>query len=603
MQKSLQKLLYNNVGKIRYFMIINSAYNINSKSLQTFQGSKNQKMMNAGIIKSDNYGLDNDTVEIKNTENSGDNKKSKLLKWGALVGSGIVATTIGLLAHKHISVKNAKKAAEELKKIKLQELENIRAEKLKEEAKIAQEKALKAQEEAREKAIQAAKQKAEQEAKVKAEKQAKLEAARKAETANRSFRYNTEKELAQYIDPKGEISHNNSKLDGESFEAFRARINEEIEKIDVFDFGQKIKDTEPQTVFNVVFEQFEKCHNNGGNVSVDDFLKTLDNAKSQMYITYHDFSSKGSYGTSKIYDKFSDYKKYIDEVSAEIRAINKEGEHPLAVVRKALKSIENKNHVRQKFVSAVSQNYDKELGVIQGRLHYDETNVPPFKKEVTISKEEKQKLVDELNSILKSGGEQANYTVDTPLSTLQRAWKAKYISIPFSMDNKIGETAILDLFPRYRSGITQINGEDFKFKTSGNFKYEPLYRQMHIENPEEFVKQFENIGGEYVPGKLQSCSKEKLFGEAWNGTYNFTEWNSGNNVKFVIHPKGAISNAAEIGEGKYGSYEAIYSADSKFRIVGTIKRTITPEIIKRDMPEFRNQFDDFTKYEIHLQEI
>ena len=117
MQKSLQKLLYNNVGKIRYFMIINSAYNINSKSLQTFQGSKNQKMMNAGIIKSDNYGLDNDTVEIKNTENSGDNKKSELLKWGALVGSGIVATTIGLLAHKHISVKNAKKAAEEQAKL------------------------------------------------------------------------------------------------------------------------------------------------------------------------------------------------------------------------------------------------------------------------------------------------------------------------------------------------------------------------------------------------------------------------------------------------------------------------------------------------------
>ena len=84
MQKSLQKLLYNNVGKIRYFMIINSAYNINSKSLQTFQGSKNQKMMNAGIIKSDNYGLDNDTVEIKNTENSGDNKKSKLLKLAKL---------------------------------------------------------------------------------------------------------------------------------------------------------------------------------------------------------------------------------------------------------------------------------------------------------------------------------------------------------------------------------------------------------------------------------------------------------------------------------------------------------------------------------------
>lgn len=584
-------------------MFINSAYNINSKSIQAFHGSKNQNLMNAGIIKSDNYGLDNDTVEIKNTETSDGNKKSKLLKWGTIVGSGIVATAIGLLTHKHISTKNAKKAAEELKKIKLQELENLRAEKLKDEARIAQEKALNAQKEAREKAIQVAKQKAEQEAKVKAEKQAKLEAARKAETANRNFRYNTEKELAQYIDPAEAIRLNTHKSDGESLAALGKRIHEKIEKIDVYDFAQKIKDTEPQTVFNVVFEQFEKCHNNGGNVSVDDFLKTLDNAKSKMNITYDDFRRKGSYGTSNIYDKFSDYKKYIDEVATEIRATNKEGEPALAVVEKALKSIENKKIVRQKFVNEISQRYDKELELIQGRLHYDETNLPPITRNVTISNEEKQKLVDELNSIIKSGGEQSNYTVDTPLSTLQEAWKKKYISLPFSMDNKIGETAILDLFPRYRSGITKINGEDFRFKTSGNFKYEPLYRQMHIENPEEFVKQFEKIGGEYVPGKLQSCSKEKLFGEAWNGTYNFTEWNSGNNVKFVIHPKGAISNAAEIGEGKYGCYEAIYSPDSKFRIVGTIKRTVTPEIIKKDMPEFRNQFDDFTKYEIHLQEV
>lgn len=588
--------------------------NINFKALSTFHNNINKNNSISNTIKPNNYSLDKDTVEINKTETtSNDSKKSKLIKWGAIVGSGIVATTIGVLTAKHISVKNAKKAAEELKKIKLQELEKAKAEQLKkaEEARIAQEKALKAQQEAREKAIQEAKIRAEKEAKIKAEKQAQLEATRKAQKANREFKYDTDTELAKYIDPKQEIRNNIKQKEGESFDDYFKRQKESSEKIDIIDFDRSIKDTEPETVFNVVFEQFKKCHENGGTVSIDDFIKTLESTKSTMDSTYNELYRKSPYCSSTIYQKFHDYKKYIDKVLAEIKSTNAEraeGESAPNIVRKALKNLENKKIARQNYVSEISQHYEQELDTIRGRLKYDEANVPPVRKKVTISTEEKQKLVDSLNDAIGSGGENPNFTVDTPMSTLSSAWKQKYISIPFSMDRaQVGETAVLDMFSRYRSGISHIDGTDFPLKTSGDFKYEPLYRQMHVNNPEEFIKQFENIGGEYSPGKLQSCSKEKLFGESWgpldSRRYGFTEWAEDNNVKFVIHPKGPVSNAAEIGEGKYGCFEAIYAPNSKFRIVGTIKKTVTQEGIQREMPDFRTEFDDFTKYEIHLQEM
>lgn len=580
--------------------------NINFKALSTFRSNASQNNSTPNNIKPNDYGLQKDTVEIKNNDSEPKtDKKSKLLKWGAIVGSGIIATTIGVLTAKHISVKNAKKAAEELKKIKLQELEKAKAEQLKkaEEARIAQEKALKAQQEAREKAIQ--------EAKIRAEKQAQLEATRKAQKANWEFKYDTNKEVAKYIDPEQKIRNNIKQKEGESFDDYLKRLKESSEKIDVFDFDRSIKDTKPNTVFNVVFEQFKKCHENGGTVSIDDFIKTLESTKSTMDITYNNLYRKSPYGSSTIYEKFYDYKKYIDKVIAEIKSTNAEraeGESAPNIVRKALKNLENKKIARQNYVSEISQHYEQELDTIRGRLKYDEANVPPIRKEVTISTEEKQKLVDSLNDTIASGGENPNFTVDTPMSTLSSAWKQKYISIPFSMNGaQVGETAVLDMFPRYRSGISHIDGTDFPFKTSGDFKYEPLYRQMHVNNPEEFIKQFENIGGEYSPEKLQSCSKEKLFGESWgpleSRRYGFTEWTEDNNVKFVIHPKGPVSNAAEIGEGKYGCFEAIYAPNSKFKIVGTIKKTITPEGIKKEIPDFSTEFDDFTKYEIHLQEM
>lgn len=625
-QMCKKKLLYKNIGKFYLGIFMNLLENINFKAISSFGNDQNKNNTYSGLIKPNDYGLQDDVVEINKTDISeNEDNKSKFLKMGAVVGSGIAAVTIGIFTAKHSSLKNVKKVVEKLKKLKFQELEKSKAEELKkaEEARIAQEKAqkaqqeaIKAQQEAREKAIQEAKQKAEkeakikaeQEAKIKAEKQAQLEAARKAKDANRKFEYNTENEVAQYIDPKRAIRNNIEQKEGESFSDYLKRSKESSENIDNFDFGRRIENTEPDTVFNVVFEQFEKCHENGGTASVDDFIKTLERTKSTMDITYDDLYRQSPYGTTTIYNKFSDYKKYIDKVVTEIKSTNSEGDSAPNVVRKALKNLENKKIARQNYVGEISQHYEQELGTIRGRLKYDEANVLPIHKNVTISTEEKQKLVDELNSMLESGGEHPNFTIDTPLSTLNAAWKKKYISIPFSMNNaQTGETAVLDLFPRYRSGISHVDGKDFPFKTSGDFKYEPLYRQMHVENPEEFIKQFENIGGEYAPGKLQSCSKAKLFGEAWgslgNRQYGFTEWAEGNNVKFVIHPKGAVSNAAEIGEGKYGSYEAIYAPDSKFRIIGTIKKTVTPEGIQREMPDFRGEFGDFTKYEIHLQEM
>lgn len=436
-------------------------------------------------------------------------------------------------------------------------------------------------------------------------------AARKAQEANRSFKYDTENSLATFIDPKKAIQNDTTMIPNESWESYSARLREKQSKIDVYDFARKIENTEPQTVFSTVAEQLEKCHQNGGTATVEDAIKILENAKSQMSSTVYELKEIDSFGSKHVKTRFDDYNKYVDELIAELKSTNAEGESAPNIVRKAMSNIENRKiafaNARKLAYETATKSYEQQLAPIRERLHYDEASVPPVNKHVTLNPEAKQQLADELNKIIAPGGSNPNFTAKSDLYNMHSTWRAKYISMPFSMQCKEGETAILDMFPRYESRILKLDGERLPFRGAGDFKYEPLYRQMHVENPEEFVKQFENIGGEYRPNRLQSCSKEKYFGECWGGIgnerYGFTEWEPSNNVKFVIHPKGPVSNAADIGEGKYGCFEAIYSADSRFRILGTVKKTVTPEEIQKGLPNFKNQFEDFEKYEIHLQEM
>ncbi|MCM1338098.1 MAG: hypothetical protein NC191_00320, partial [Muribaculaceae bacterium] len=260
-------------------------------------------------------------------------------------------------------------------------------------------------------------------------------------------------------------------------------------------------------------------------------------------------------------------------------------------------------NARNAVYERATQSYQEQLAPIKERIRYDENYVP--NPSCNLTAQQRQATAEELNKII---GSESNIPADASIGRLQSAWKNKYLSMPISLKNQEGETAILNSFPRYEAGVMKNpQGQVYHRLNTGDFKYEPVYRQMHVENPEEFVRQFDDIDGIYAPGRRQSCAKTRYYGECWgpleSTQYGFAEWNPTYNVKFVIHPKGAISNAAEIGEGKYGDLEVLYSADSRFKILGRVKKTVTPEEIKANISGFKNEFADFEKYEIHLQEI
>lgn len=396
----------------------------------------------------------------------------------------------------------------------------------------------------------------------------------------------------------------------------------------LYEYRKRLLRTQPQNIFDSIAKILEKHHKKGAPDTTESTVKILKEVKSQLTSQLNQFIEENAkeierlkkigqadyaQHTNKKFLKqiapIKDYESYIDELIVELNKTGNIEESGSSTLRKAINTVEKNRETakiaaakaRQATVDAISRDYQQQLAPIKERIRYKENYVPNPSTELTNS--QRQVAIEELRGII---GESSSLTPDSSIAAMNIAWKNKYLTMPFSMNCKEGETAILNMFPRYESGVIKYREFSHNVHT-GDFKYEPVYRQMHIENPEEFVKQFENIGGVYTPGRLQSCAKTRYYGEAWgsieNIQYGFVEWNPQNNVKFVIHPKGPISNAADIGEGKYGNYEVLYSADSKFRILGTVKKTVTQEEIQKGMGSFNNPFDDFEKYEIHLQEL
>ena len=196
-----------------------------------------------------------------------------------------------------------------------------------------------------------------------------------------------------------------------------------------------------------------------------------------------------------------------------------------------------------------------------------------------------------MNTILRTD----RFSADSTIEELANAWRLKYISTPhIRLSNPKFEKAILDTFPR---------ADLSRMHRYGDFENEPLYRWMHIEDAPKFLKKF-NPNGTYTLDRLQSCSKEKHFGEIWGGLntqFGFENWNKNYNIKFVIHPKSKQALAADMGHGKYGNYEAIYPAGTNFKVIGKVKNKVTQEEINKHVSD-KIKFDDFERWEIHLQE-
>lgn len=389
------------------------------------------------------------------------------------------------------------------------------------------------------------------------------------------------------------------------------------EAVNNFDFrayNEQLDKTKPAEIFSIIGNHYENDVNEGKPVTLDYAIGLINQTVGGIY-TMDEAAKKSKYGERtgyypRIEFVANDYRKYAGKLIEEINYLREIEGETASIINKAVEHVNNgttnvENVKNARYNEAINE-YHTALEPIKARLEYDENYVP--KPEIPeFTQEEKAELAKELTETLGEGWHQ-KVDENSTIGWMAEAWKNKYISTPFSMKNKKAENAFLATMPRYDGTRKYSSGRVYTYKSNDGFKYSPLYRQMNVENPEEFIKEFEsNIGGEYAPGRLQSCSKEKYYGECWGGMFNtrygFADWNPNYNIKMVIHPKGPTSNAADIGEGKYGDLEAIYAADSKFKVLGTVKRRITPEEMEKEIPDFTNKFDDFERYEVHLQEM
>ena len=501
--------------------------NINFKALSTFHNNINKNNSISNTIKPNNYSLDKDTVEINKTETtSNDSKKSKLIKWGAIVGSGIVATTIGVLTAKHISVKNAKKAAEELKKIKLQELEKAKAEQLKkaEEARIAQEKALKAQQEAREKAIQ--------EAKIKAEKEA--EAARIAqEKADKKITDDLFKDFDEQLGAEKLKSH--------------IRYNDEINQPNVFENG--------------IVNTLKKAEDKGiSQDKIENLYQTIAEKNS-----LNDTQIKGISGSSNLLPYESDFAKYelrsrrqlFDGVETlKETTPQKEGEKYSEYIERLIST--HKSNVE-------SQN-EAHIKRIRDNIHY--SDVEPPKAELT---DDELKILQEWRP--EEYKDKSKEEALQKLSGYCNFWARGYTSEAKDggLPENIEHILLSKAFPRYNSQ-TNLFRDGHKRET-----ITPVARWMNItglrtgettvKDAEKYIDETFKVGQKYVAPSKQSCSMDLL--SAHDADFCDT---SANELKFIIHPKSATSKAANIASAtdhtfQYGHFEVIYPKGTEFNVL------------------------------------
>ena len=82
----------------------------------------------------------------------------------------------------------------------------------------------------------------------------------------------------------------------------------------------------------------------------------------------------------------------------------------------------------------------------------------------------------------------------------------------------------------------------------------------------KYIQDFPEVGETYTPGRIQSFAKTLNGAERYRGN-NFSDSNIDLNVKMVVTPKAKLTQAFDMGEGKYGSDEAIYGATQEFEVL------------------------------------
>lgn len=494
-----------------------------------------------------------------------------------MAGVGVLAVTGAILGHKTIKANQIKKAEAEARKFEQE----------------ARQKAYEAEQKAKMEAAE--REQAQRKAEAEARRQAKIEAEAKA------------KAEAEALAKRHEIERLNTCAKWDLKNSFKENLplKFELKKEHAsYDYLYKLEKEGPFAGIEKLPEAIKPHVEKGADITPkgiaafieEHFLKYVDEKCNYYDCLSHLSSSEANFEIGKELNKRD---AVVREVVEELKKCeNTEGKSTYEVFKDSITNVKNRHEAvkiaRMKKVERIFEHNNSETAKIRERLVYDESYEPKF-QHIELTNEQKKALIDVLN---KEAG--INLTMDSSMNEIMNAWHWKYVGLPIKINKQApdGERAILEMFPKYKGKVNN-------YVVKSEFKHAPLYRFMHVDNPEEFLKQFEEIGSEYVPDTLQSCGKMKYYGEAYGGLntrYNFVEWDDSKNIKLVIHPKGKHSAAADIGDTKYGGLEAIYPAGTRFKYVGKFQKTVTPEEVNKEIGK-KFEFDDFQRYEIHLQEL
>ncbi len=230
------------------------------------------------------------------------------------------------------------------------------------------------------------------------------------------------------------------------------------------------------------------------------------------------------------------------------------------------------------------------ISFIKSRLRYDKpTDIPAPKpltdtqREQAIKALEKQRIQDEKLEIFLIPKLSQNATDEE----IFIAWRNAHVAGQHFADDALEET-VMALGGRYDSSLRQVRTtrfEEVMENTYKNeFKYEPTYRWMQFNKPEEFIESLPKRGGIYELPQKQCCSTHKHYAEV-----DFNDDNQFLNVKLVLHPKSKTSKAYLLGTDN----EVVYPKGQQF------------ELIDKELIEYINPKTKMgcQRYEVHLQEV
>lgn len=472
-----------------------------------------------------------DSFEKKDDKNSP--KAGFWEKWGktvASVGAGTVAVTVSIVGLKKLNIAKARKIQEQARKTAQEQAERANAERLRkaeEESRLAAEKIKKQLEEK-------ARLKAEQEAKIKAEKEA--EALRLAKIAEENAYKEKVKNISDSFFQKFSTGRT-VQVDRDFYDLYSKYTADEF----LQGIIETVKEAEKQGLKEPDIKSFY--------AQIKESTKyTRFEYKNDLERSWFDFNlSKAAQRRNDIINDIENLEQSVERKSGESF-----GEYLTRLI-----DIRKSKMPKDSYIERV-----------RAKLKYEDTSL----ESVELTDDDIKRLSawrpHDFKGVSK---EEARKKLDTLLGEWQYAHCG---STSGTVDYREIEDIIFTKgFSRYDSSKYQPNNHDYEVEPlyrwmniqKGNYKVKPdgsVDYNSKIESVDSFVDEYFKVGDEYVAPWIQSCSKNK----AWAETY-FHDNNAGMTVKLVIHPKGKVSKAADLGWGKYGDNEAIYPQGSRFKVI------------------------------------